>query len=63
MRKSFVYRDEKSHKFWNISEDGSSFTVCYGKAGTTGQEQTKTFESPERRAKESEKLVSEKLKK
>jgi predicted DNA-binding WGR domain protein len=63
MQKSFTYEDGKSDKFWNISTDGNSFTVRYGKNGTDGQEKTKTFGSAELCKKEAGKLVAEKLKK
>jgi bifunctional non-homologous end joining protein LigD len=34
MQKHFACQDGKSNKFWNISTDGNSFTVRYGKTGT-----------------------------
>jgi predicted DNA-binding WGR domain protein len=39
--------DAKSHKFWNIEQAGSSFTVTYGRVGSTGQTQTKKFTTEE----------------
>ncbi|EMJ94453.1 WGR domain protein [Leptospira alstonii serovar Pingchang str. 80-412] len=39
---------------------GNSFTVTYGKIGTKGQTQTKTFDSAEECLKEAGKLLSEK---
>ncbi|EMM82126.1 WGR domain protein [Leptospira interrogans str. 2006001854] len=42
---------------------GNSFTVTYGKTGTSGTSQTKTFETEEICIKEAQKLLSEKLKK
>lgn len=59
----FEFEDDKSSKFWEISLDGSSFTVRFGRIGTDGQEQTKDFASDEQAQKEYEKLVQEKLKK
>lgn len=39
----FVFQDEKSSKFWEISQSGVFVTVRYGKSETTGQSQTKTL--------------------
>ena len=38
------YQDDKSHKFWQIAVTENNFTVTYGKVGTQGRSQTKTFE-------------------
>jgi uncharacterized protein (TIGR02996 family) len=61
--RTFVFDDGKSHKFWNIELTGTSFTVTYGKVGTKGQTQTKSFPDAARAQKEHDKLVAEKLKK
>lgn len=53
----------KSSKFWEIEQDNASIIVRYGRIGTQGQSQTKTFDSPARAAREMEKLTSEKLRK
>jgi uncharacterized protein (TIGR02996 family) len=58
--RSFQYSDAKSHKFWNIDVQGSSFTVTFGKVGSAGQSQTKTFPSPEKAQAEADKLIREK---
>ncbi|EMY14962.1 WGR domain protein [Leptospira weilii str. Ecochallenge] len=63
MKHHLTYKDDKSDKFWNIEVSGESFTVTYGKTGTAGQTQTKTFGSEEECQKEAKKLLSEKLKK
>lgn len=63
MKHRLTYKDDKSDKFWNIEVSGKSFTVTYGKTGTNGQTQTKTFESEETCVKEARKLLGEKLKK
>jgi uncharacterized protein (TIGR02996 family) len=59
--RTFTYTDEKSHKFWNIELKGKSFTVTYGRQGTTGQTQIKDFTDEARARKEHDKLVTEKL--
>jgi uncharacterized protein (TIGR02996 family) len=59
----FEYKDAKSHKFWEIDLDGDAFTVRYGKFGTSGQVQTKTFASSDKAEAEAEKLIKSKTKK
>src|SRR4051812_21700829 len=58
--RTFVFSDARSHKFWNVDLQDSSFTVSWGKVGTAGQSQTKSFGSPEQASKEHDKLVKEK---
>ena len=53
----------KSNKFWEIEVDGKSFTVRYGRIGTNGQTQTKTFPDEARTTREAQKLIAEKVKK
>uniref|UniRef100_UPI000B0738E7 WGR domain-containing protein n=1 Tax=Leptospira alstonii TaxID=28452 RepID=UPI000B0738E7 len=60
MKHQLTYKDDKSDKFWTIEVSGKSFTVTYGKTGTSGQTQTKTFGSEEECLKEAKKLLSEK---
>jgi predicted DNA-binding WGR domain protein/cell wall assembly regulator SMI1 len=52
-----------SSKFWEIELKDRSFTVAWGRIGTKGQSQTKTFPSSERAKREHDKLVAEKVKK
>jgi predicted DNA-binding WGR domain protein len=59
----FEYTDDKSDKFWEITREGKSFTVRYGKKGSTGQVQRKEFASEEIAGKEADKLIREKMKK
>jgi len=61
--RTFQYSDAKSHKFWNIEVSGTSFTVTYGKVGSSGQTQTKNFASAEKAQAEADKLIREKVKK
>lgn len=56
MRKHFTYKDDKSDKFWQIAVNKKIFTVTYGKTGTAGTTQTKTFESEEKCLKEADKF-------
>ncbi len=59
MQHNLIFKDGKSDKFWNVEVSGKSFTVTYGKTGTAGTSQTKTFDSEEKCRKEAEKLLSE----
>ncbi|EMM76869.1 WGR domain-containing protein [Leptospira santarosai] len=63
MKHHLTFKDDKSDKFWSIETSGNSFTVTYGKTGTAGQTQTKSFDDEKKCLKEAEKLLSEKLKK
>lgn len=63
MKHHLTFKDEQSDKFWQIETTGKLFTVTYGKTGSLGVSQTKTFLSEKQCQKEAEKLVNEKLKK
>ncbi|SMC47002.1 DUF6493 family protein [Pedobacter africanus] len=63
MRKHLKYIDGNSDKFWQIEVNGSEYTVTYGRNGTSGTSQTKTFTSGEECLKVAEKLLNEKIKK
>ncbi|MDR2870867.1 MAG: WGR domain-containing protein, partial [Deferribacteraceae bacterium] len=63
MEKYLEFEEGGSHKFWQITLDGESFTVQYGKVGTAGQTQTKTFADAATAEKEATKLLNSKLKK
>jgi predicted DNA-binding WGR domain protein len=52
-----------SSKFWAISLEDSSFEVRWGKIGTDGQSQVKSFPSADKARSEHDKLVAEKTKK
>jgi uncharacterized protein (TIGR02996 family) len=59
--RTFTYSDDRSYKFWNIQLHGSSFTVTFGRRGTAGQTQTKTFFDAATARREHDKLVKQKL--
>lgn len=63
MKKSLKYIDGTSDKFWEIEVKGSNYTVTYGKNGTSGTTQTKSFGSDEECLKMAEKILAEKVKK
>jgi predicted DNA-binding WGR domain protein len=52
-----------SRKFWEISISGASFIVRFGRIGTAGQSQTKTFGEEAKAKREADSLIAEKLRK
>lgn len=59
----FEYVEGTSNKFWCIELQGASFVVTFGRMGTAGQTQTKSFDSPDLAHAEHDKLILEKVKK
>ena len=59
-KRYFELVDDKSSKFWEISTSGTEVTVRYGRIGTTGQTQTKTFGDDPAAQRHAEKLIEEK---
>lgn len=57
------YVDEKSSKFWELTLNGTSFTVRYGKIGSDGRESPKAFDTEEEAREAAEKLIDSKMKK
>ena len=58
----FEFKDAKSDKFWEIELDGNSYTVKYGRRGTSGQTKTKEYDDETKAKKEYDKLIAKKLK-
>jgi len=59
----FELVEGKSSKFWEIELSGDSFEVRWGRIGTSGQSQTKSFPTAAKAQAEHDKLVAEKVKK
>ena len=59
----FELVDDKSAKFWEITQEGAEYTVCFGKIGTKGQAKTKTLASQDAAIVEVAKLIKEKTSK
>ncbi len=59
----FEFVGGSSQKFWEISLSGNSFTVRFGRIGTAGQSQAKTFADYSKAKQEATHLINEKLKK
>ena len=56
----FEFREGNSAKFWEIRTAGCDVTVRFGRIGTNGQEQTKSFADATVAAKHVAKLIAEK---
>jgi DNA ligase 1 len=56
----FEFSDEKSHKFWEVAVQGVEVTVRFGRIGTQGQTQTKSFPDEAAALKHADKLIREK---
>jgi predicted DNA-binding WGR domain protein len=55
-----TYTDSISNKFWEAATEESKLVVRFGRIGTKGQVQVKTFSSTEQALKEKEKMIREK---
>lgn len=59
----FIFQDEKLHKFWAVEQQGNELHISWGKVGTNGQNQVKSFADAAAAAKAELKLIAEKTKK
>ena len=60
-KKLFNFQDEKSAEFWEISQSEEVVTIRFGKSGTNGQNQSKTFVDFASASQHVQKLIAEKL--
>ncbi len=58
--RTFEFKEGKSAKFWNIDLKGNAFTVTYGRLGTAGQTQSKSFPDAGKDQAAHDKLIAEK---
>ena len=61
MKRRFEFVGGSSAKFWEVTVEGNAATVCYGRLGTDGQTQTKTFADGAVAQKHADGLVRQKL--
>ncbi|HCJ9918170.1 TPA: WGR and DUF4132 domain-containing protein [Escherichia coli] len=61
--KTYIYQDEKSHKFWAVEQQGNELHINWGKVGSNGQSQVKSFADAAAAEKAELKLIAEKTKK
>ena len=59
----FEFIGGNSRKFWEITVTGSEVTVRFGRIGTDGQSQTKSFADEAAAARHAETLIAAKTKK
>lgn len=62
-KRYFEYKDEKSHKFWEVDVSVNQATIRFGKVGTDGQTSIKELGSPEEAEAHAEKKATGKIKK
>ena len=63
MTRHFEFVEGTSSKFWEVSISGCDVTVRYGRIGTDGQTQTKSFGDTAAAQKHADKLIAAKVKK
>jgi len=56
----FEFADSSSNKFWEVEQEGSDLNVRWGKLGTQGQSQTKSFADDAKCTAAMNKLIAEK---
>lgn len=56
----FELNDSVSSKFWEVTQDGSDVTVCFGKIGSAGKAQTKNHPDAASAGAAMDKLIREK---
>ena len=62
-KRRFVFVGGGSDKFWEVAVDGSAVNVHFGRNGTGGQSETKTFRDADSATKHAEKKIAEKVRK
>jgi uncharacterized protein (TIGR02996 family) len=61
--RTFEWHDSRSQKFWTIEVRGKSFTITFGKVGTSGRTQAKSFATSEMAQAAADKLIRQKTSK
>jgi predicted DNA-binding WGR domain protein len=57
----FEFSEGTSHKYWEVSRQGVDVTVRYGRIGTQGRANVKSFADEAAAAKHAAKMVQEKI--
>lgn len=57
----FEFSEEGSNKFWEVSVEGKAVTVRYGRIGSQGQANTKSFPDEDAAARHADMLIQEKI--
>ena len=61
MPRRFEFVGGSSAKFWEINHSGKDVTVRYGRLGTEGQSQTKSFATDQKAQEHAEKTIAAKV--
>ena len=61
MTRRFEFIGGNSAKFWEITQQGNTVSVCYGRLGAAGQQQNMNFQDRPSARKYAEKLIAQKL--
>lgn len=61
MKRRFEFSEGSSNKFWEVTVAQASVTVCFGRIGTGGQVQTKSFGNAAAAQKHADKVIAQKL--
>lgn len=56
----FEMVEGSASKFWEVTENGASLTIRYGRIGTNGQTQEKSFADEAKASAAAAKLIAEK---
>ena len=62
-KRRFEFVGGSSDKFWEIAVNGNEVVVRFGRNGTSGQAETKTFPDAAAANKHAEKKIAEKIRK
>jgi predicted DNA-binding WGR domain protein len=62
-KRRFEFQEGNSNKFWEIIVNGCEHTVRYGRIGSSGQSQTKSFPSEADTERDANRLIAEKTRK
>lgn len=63
MKRYFEFVGGNSAKFWEVTVNGCDVTIRFGRIGTAGQVQTKSFDDEAAAVKHAEKMIAQKTKK
>ena len=61
--REFRFQQGSSNKFWRIAVAGGQVAVTFGRIGSAGQTNIKSYDAADRAAREAAKLIDEKLRK
>jgi len=61
LMRPFEFREGNSSKFWHVSRQGMEVMVRFGRTGTAGQTQVKSFDDEAAAVKHIETLVKQKI--